>query len=483
MPSGDPDMIAEWKPWSKIGVGQPLYQTEHLLISVLMTVAIMIAATVSATSQSPAASRAAMDKIMSAVYKPELPGSAVIVLKDGKIIFRKGYGLANMELRTPVRPEMVFRLASVTKQFTAAAIMLLAEHGNLSLDDDVKKFFPNYSTGSKKITIENLLTHTSGIKDYMNDIWPARMREDLSPEDLIQIIRRNPLEFAPGSRSSYSNANYVLLGAIIEKCSGRKYRDFVEENIFVKLGMKHSAYERTQNIIPNRATGYVFDGKQYLNAAYLSMSQLYSAGGLISTVDDLALWDEALYSNTLLTQASRDRIFSRYKLTSGDDSDYGYGWVVSQFLGRTIENHEGGMPGFRASVLRMPQDHVYVAILSNNESTDVQPEYLARRLAAVAIGKPILDPMIIKLDAKTLDQYVGEYAEKGGDSFTIHREGEKLIGQATGDPPVELFPVGNNVFIIKAFDARITFTKNGPGTITGLVFRAGDQEERFEKVK
>src|ERR1700749_178445 len=239
---------------------------------------VLIIATPRALSQQPATPAngdlaTSMDKVAGDVYKPGIPGAAIIVVKNGQVIFRKGYGLANLELNMPVRPEMVFRIASITKQFTAVAVMMLVEQGKLSLQDSITKFFPDYPTDGKTITIENLLTHTSGVKDYLEKLWPQRMREDFRPESLIDLFRNEGLEFEPGTKESYSNSNYVLLGVIIEKLSGKEYGQFIEENIFKPLGMKHSYYERVQEIIPNRVSGYARVSEGFVNAAYVSMPQ------------------------------------------------------------------------------------------------------------------------------------------------------------------------------------------------------------------
>jgi CubicO group peptidase (beta-lactamase class C family) len=344
-----------------------------------------------------------MDKVAADVYKPSSPGAAIIVVKNGQVLFRKGYGMANLELDLPIRPEMVFRIASLTKQFTAVAIMMLQEQGKLSLRDDVTKFLPDYPAQGKKITIENLLTHTSGIPEYMDKLWPAHMREDLKLERLIAVFKSDSLQFEPGTKQSYSNANYILLGAILEKVSNNTYRRFIEDRIFKPLGMKHSYYEGIQELIPDRVAGYVKADSAYFNAPYLSTNQLYAAGALCSSVDDLALWDAAAYSEKLLKRASWERIFTPYKLSSGQLSDFGFGWAISGFAGRTIASHTGGVPGFTAYALHMPADRVYVAILSNDWRAPVQPEFVARRLAALAIGKPITDAAIVKVDAKQLD--------------------------------------------------------------------------------
>jgi CubicO group peptidase (beta-lactamase class C family) len=425
---------------------------------------------------------AAMDREMSAVYPPDNPGAAVVVVKNGQVIFRKGYGMANLELQVPMKPEMVFRLASVTKQFTAVAIMMLVEQGKLSLHDDLTKFFPDYPTAGRKITVENLLTHTSGIKDYLNKVWPERMSENLRPQQLIDLFKNESLEFDPGAKEGYANANYVLLGAIIEKLSGQDYAEFIEHQIFKPLGMSHSSYCRTQPLMPNRVSGYLKRDNVYINAAYFSMTQLFAAGAICSSVDDLALWDAAISANKLLKPSSWDQIFTPYKLSSGVTEGYAYGWVISKFLERPMASHAGGIPGFRAYVMRIPGDRLYVALLSNDETADTQPEYVAKRIAAIALGQPLSEPKIIKLDPAILESYVGEYSD-GNDSFSIVRRGDRLFGQAPRDPEVELFAVSQTEFIIKAFDARIEFLKDANGRVTALVQKAGGESGTLKKVK
>jgi D-alanyl-D-alanine carboxypeptidase len=361
--------------------------------------------------------------------------------------------------------------------------MMLVERGRLSLQDDLTKFFPDYPTGGKKITVENLLTHTSGVKDYLDKLWPRRMREDMRPERLLDLFKDDGLEFEPGTKESYSNSNYVLLGLIIEKLTGKEYGRFVEDEIFRPLGMKHSYYERVQEIIPDRVSGYARDGDGFVNAAYVSTTQLYAAGGLCSSVDDLALWDAATYSGKLLRHDSWQRVFTPYKLADGKTSDYAFGWAISQFEGRTVASHTGGIPGFTTYVLRLPEDRVYVAILSNDRTAQVQPEYVARRLAAIAIGRPVSEPNIVKLDARSLEKYAGQYQDGEGEITTVRREGERLFAQSGNDPEVELFPVSEETFVIKAFDARVSFVKDAKGRVTGLVERYGDQSLTLKKIK
>ncbi len=428
-------------------------------------------------------SAAAMERFLAATYKAGAPGASVVVIRNGKTLLRAGYGLANLELKVPNRPQTVFRLCSVTKQFTAVAIMMLIEDGKLTLDQDIRSILPSYRAGGKKITIENLLTHTSGIKDYLEKVWPARMREDSRPAVLIDLFKDEALEFEPGTKASYSNSNYVLLGAIIEQVSGQEYGRFIDERIFRPLRMLHSRYEQPQDLIANRASGYRKVDGQYLNAPYVSTVQLFAAGALVSSVDDLARWDAAVYSNKLLRPESWQRLFTRYKIAGGEETPFALGWTISELQGRTIASHAGGIPGFRTYVLHMPEDRVYVAVLSNDETAETQPEYVGRRLAAMAIGKPIAEKKPVRLDPAALDAFTGTYRESADETLTIHRDGTRLIGQDTGNPEFDLFPVSADTFVVKAFDARLTFVRDAKGAVIAVIYRFGGQETRIEKVR
>ncbi|HEY7543856.1 MAG TPA: serine hydrolase domain-containing protein, partial [Blastocatellia bacterium] len=208
----------------------------------------------------------AIDEVCAKTFKPNEPGAAVIVVKDGKVIFRKGYGMANMELGVKIEPDMIFRIGSVTKQFTAVAILMLMEQGKLTLQDEITKFLPDYPTQGQRITIEHLLTHTSGIKSYTGlPEWRPQWRKDVSLKELIDLFKDKPMEFAPGEKWNYNNSAYVLLGAIIEKISGQSYAEFLEKNIFTPLGMKNTSYDNTSRVIARRAAGYSKGKEGYVN--------------------------------------------------------------------------------------------------------------------------------------------------------------------------------------------------------------------------
>jgi CubicO group peptidase (beta-lactamase class C family) len=409
----------------------------------------------------------AINEVLEKTFKSDEPGAAVIVVRDGKVVFRKGYGKANLELGVPVEPDMVFRLGSITKQFTAVATLMLAEQGKLSLDDDITKFLPDYPTKGQRITIEHLLTHTSGIKSYTSlPEWLALWRKDLTVKEIIDLFKNQPMDFAPGERWSYSNSGYILLGAIIEKVSGQTYQEFVEKNIFAPLGMKHSYYDVTVRLIPRRVVGYSKANEGYQNAAYLSMTQPFSAGALMSSVDDLALWDAALYTEKLVKQQSLKRAWTPRLLNNGKSTHYGYGWSMSTYEGHPIIEHSGGVNGFATDALRMPADRIFVAILTNKDS--MSPGAVAFEVAALAIGKPYQEPAAIKLTASQLDQYVGVYQLDEKEEVIIRRDGEKLFANLPGGGRAEIIPSSETQFFIRDSLTRLSFSKNTAG-VTALV--------------
>ena len=333
------------------------------------------------------------------------------MVKDGRTLFRKAYGMANLELGVPLQPDMVFRLGSITKQFTAAAILMLAEEGKLSLQDPIEKHLPGYPTQGHAITIEHLLTHTSGIQSYtdMPGWMTSRIQGPMTVTELVDGFKKEPMQFAPGERWAYNNSGYILLGAIVEKASGKTYEAFVRERIFEPLGMTSSYYDHTEAILPKRAPGYTREGDQPRNARYLSMTQPYAAGSLASTVDDLARWDASLYTEKLLKKASLDRAWTPYVLKDGKPTGYGYGWGVSTLRGRRAISHGGGIFGFSTYAVRLPDERVYVAVLCNSDSPSADPEYLGKKIAALAVGDPFPEPAAITLDPKVLERYAGVY--------------------------------------------------------------------------
>lgn len=306
-----------------------------------------------------------IQKQMAALH---IPGVAVAVVKDGKPVLAKGYGLANVEWSVPVTENTVYQLASVSKQFTATGIMMLVEEGKLSLDDKLPKFFDKLPAAWGNVTVRQLLNHTSGIKSYTNlPSFEKTLRQDFSKEEIIKMAADAPVDFAPGEKYSYNNTGFYLLGMIIEKVSGKEYGAFLQERIFQPLGMTSTRLNDLREVIKLRATGYAWENGKLRNGEYVSPTQPFSAGALISTVTDLAKWDAALYTEKLLKRASLEQMWTPEKLNDGKPLTYGYGWGVDLYRTRKRVSHGGGINGFSTFISRFVDDKVTVIVLSNLE--------------------------------------------------------------------------------------------------------------------
>lgn len=439
------------------------------LLILAFTLAAFPAAAASPVSNAELAQYA--DRLLAETYPADQPGATALIVRNGETVLRKGYGQANLELGVPMQPDMVLELGSVTKQFTSAALLMLQERGQLSVTDEITKYLPDYPTHGQKITLDHLLTHVSGIPSYTGlPEWSAQLRQDITVDQLIAIFKDKPLEFAPGEKWSYNNSAYVLLGAVIEKVSGKTYEDFIEQEIFAPLGMKRSSYANLREIVPGRAAGYDKEGDRYLNTQYISMSQPYAAGSLISNVDDLALWDQALANGKLLKKESLDRIFTPVKLTSGQTTRYGYGWSVWDFEGARIIEHGGDIFGFSSMLTRVPSEKLLVVILTNNPSQEPRPDAMTLRVVAKALGKPLEDRKAVALDPAGLDEYVGVYRFDKETARVVTREGDKLFSQRTGGEKSEIFAADRDTFFYKSSDSTLRFRRGAQGKIIAMEF-------------
>jgi CubicO group peptidase (beta-lactamase class C family) len=310
----------------------------------------------------------------------------ILVAKDGKPVFRKAFGLANREWGIPNTPEGKFRLGSITKQFTATAILQLQEAGKLSVDDPIAKYYPDAPAAWKAVTLRHLLTHTSGIPSYtaLPGFFIGEARLDRTPQQIIELTRDKPLEFEPGTRFSYDNTGYIILGYVIEKVSGERYADYVAKHIFQPLGMASSGYDVSETIVPQRVAGYVRGSAGFTNAPYLSMTEPYAAGSLYSTADDMLIWDHALYAARPLSAASLAAMFTDY------GHGYGFGWEIGKLQGHRRVGHSGGVNGFVTHFDRYPDDRLTVIVLSN--ASDSPVERIAANLGAIYLGLPSRAP-------------------------------------------------------------------------------------------
>jgi len=355
--------------------------------------------------------------------RQRIPGLAVGIYSRGRILLAKGYGQANVELGVPVKAETIFQSGSVGKQFVSAAIMMLVEEGKLSLDDSLTKYFPGAPATWKPILIKNLLSHTSGLSEYESDDrtgpkGPFYLRLDFTEDELTAKIEALPIEWAPGDQWAYRNTNYVILGILIHKVTGKQYAEFLAERIFKPLGMTSTRLISESEIIPNRAAGYEIHDEQLKNQQWISPTFNSTADGtLYFNVIDIAKWDEALYGTRLLKQTSLDRIWTVYPLSDGkpNPGGYGFAWFVDQQNGHKRIQHSGANQGFTCNISRYPDDSLTVAVLTNLDVGNSNPGTIAHVIAGL-VESPLLpeklaavpdsQPAIAASLAKTLDELV-----------------------------------------------------------------------------
>lgn len=328
-----------------------------------------------------------LDAIIAARFKPELPGLAALVMQDGHAILRKGYGMANLELGIPVQPGHVFRIGSTTKLFTATAIMLLVDSGKLALDAPVGRYLPDSPPHWSRVTIEHLLTHTSGIPNLSMDsgYWRTTARLEHTPDELVAPVRPRPLEFAPGARFAYNNTGYNLLGMVIEKVTGQGYYAFIDERIATPLGLKHTRAGDDRQVIAGLVSGYQAGPRP---AWPLAGSNLYAAGGLVSSADDLAAFMLALQKGKLVSAASLKRMNASHVLADGKATGYGLGTWVREVNGKHVVGHGGYIFSFY-SQLEMDVDSGIVAVtLHNGDRFGGDNEELSRSLISAVQAWP-----------------------------------------------------------------------------------------------
>ena len=315
----------------------------------------------------------------------------VLVGIDGKVLFEKAYGLADEEWDIPNTAKTKFRIASLTKQFTAACILLLQEQGLLHVQDRVSNYLPDLPTGWREITIHQLLTHTAGVPspDYASKQSASIQRLGATPQEAVAQVANQPLDFNPGTKWNYSNTGYILLGMLIEKLSGQTYADFLETNIFHPLGMTDSGYDRPAEILKARASGYDIRDGHLTNADFIDMSGPFSAGGIYSTVEDLFRWNEALaQSGKLLRADSLKQMFTEYPEATHEGQHYGYGVVISRLkFGKLLYYHGGGVNGFSSVIQRYPEERLCIVSLSNSEA--YKPWELGDHIAADIFHQPL----------------------------------------------------------------------------------------------
>ncbi len=317
------------------------------------------------------------------MYHEQIPGLALVVAKDGKIIKAEAYGFADVDAKIPVTTNTIFRIGSAGKQFVATEIMMLVEEGKLNLDDPVSKYLDGTPRRWKKITIRNLLTHTSGIPDFLNENIPVDTSPDAFDQSVFKAVARRRLHFAPGEEWRYSNSNYHLLGMMIRKITGKPYGDFLRERIFEPLGMTRTAVYSKNGIYPGLASGYKWDNGLHPADAEAASIESDACGGILSSVLDMAKWDAALYTDRLLKKSTLQQMWTPVRLNDGMLWRYGFGWDVGRINDHLIVSHEGNTPGFSSSIYRAVDDKLTVIILDNRFCSDDAAVWLAQKIARI----------------------------------------------------------------------------------------------------
>ena len=321
-------------------------------------------------------------------YTGDVPGAAVFIIRDGAPVFGKTYGLAHMEMNTPVAFRSNFRLASVTKQFTAMCILLLIEEGKLNFDTRLSDIYPGYPEYGQDISIEHLLRHTSGLVDYESLMDEADTTQVLDHDVLRMMMAQDSTYFTPGERHEYSNSGYAVLAMIIEKLSGLSFADYVEQRIFDPLGIKNSiAWEKGISTVPFRAFGYAYEDSAFIFSDQSNTSAVLGDGGIYSSILDLFKWDQALYTDRLISHELLNRAFTRGKDNSGEKFDYGYGWRLEDYKGLRCVYHTGSTCGFRNIIKRYPDLRFTVILLTNRAEPDVK--HIADKLTDIFLAEEL----------------------------------------------------------------------------------------------
>jgi CubicO group peptidase (beta-lactamase class C family) len=408
--------------------------------------------------------KAALDEFMTEKFPAKEPGAVALVIREGNVLLRKGYGLASINPQVPLTPESIFKIGSVTKQFTSTAILKLAQENKLNLKDDLTKYFPGLT--DRKITIENLLHHTSGIKSYTSLpqlMTPEKKKAGITPDELLGILKNEKPDFEPGEKYLYNNSGYYLLGLIIEKVSGLKYEEYLAKNFFKPLGMKHT-FMNDSNLPKQVAIGFRTSGPDAFEPDhYVHPSIPFSAGALYSTVDDLWKWNQAVFSYKLVKKEWMEKAWIPLTLNNGKQENYGYAWQLGRLDNKKVIGHGGAIDGYICFELYEPESKIYVSILTN--VMKVNPEDYAYDLAEMVKGVSVSKPARIALDENKLQEYTGVYAIDDTNERIITMRDKKLYSMRTGSSRFEIIPYAEDAFYFDGTLTRVKFLRDQTGKI------------------
>lgn len=401
------------------------------------------------------------DSLAQAFIVHESPSVAIALVRGRDTITLKAWGKADLEQEVAATPRSVYRIGSVTKQFTSAAVMQLVEQGKVKLDDSIATYLPTLPVAWRPVTVRQLLNHTSGIPSYtgIGAAWQRRWGEEMNPDTLVALTANMPMWFAPGTNWRYDNSGYVVLGMLIEKITGHPWGTDIAERFSKPLGLEDTRDCLVTPIIPRRARGYDPSGDKWINTTYLAMSQPYSAGAMCSTVGDLAKWNRALNTGHVVSAASYALMTTPEGAASS--SHYGFGLAKDTIAGRPMIAHGGGINGFSTGNAWVPSAELSITVLAN--SSAARSDELVKQLARAALGAPLAQPPkflpFTASDRSLFPRYVGVYAlalPTGPRDLTVADQGDHLTAQLAGQPAIPLLRLGDNTFGV-AFDPNLRF--------------------------
>lgn len=450
----------------------------------IIALILALAAVVSpAAAQAPVSNddiRLKVDEYMNARLAAKNVGGAVIVAKDGQFVVNKGFGLADVAANTPITADTKFRIGSVTKQFTAAAILLLHEDGKLDVDAPFCNYMESCPDAWKPVTVRNLATMSSGIPSFTGlPEFRELRKKDMKPAESIGLVSHLPLKAKPGEVYEYSNTNYIILGMIIERLSGQSYEQFITERITKPLDLKNTGYDHGKERLPHAALGYSLKDDEVVPAEQASMMVPFSAGALYSTTGDLYKWNVALHGGKLFKQPETLGL-----MLTPSQNNYAFGVdVATDSLGRKRVAHGGAIEGFLSEAAYYPAEKLFIAILVNNDRVPASEALLA--LTSIVDGKPYTLPKrraAIKVDAAILDKYVGEYELTPTIRFKFTREGDGLMLEPPGQPKTPVYAESETEFFLKIVDATFKFLTDESGKVTGLEFTQAGRTSKMKKL-
>lgn len=421
---------------------------------------------------------AAADKLaVEALSQPGAAGLSVAIARNGKVILSKGYGLAEVEHDAGADGNTMFRIGSITKQFTAAAIMRLFEQGKIGLDDPIIKHLPGYNTQGRQITVRHLLTHTSGIKSYteIKRVMVDEPEREFTHQEMLDMVQNEPLAFEPGTKSAYSNTGYYLLGMIIENISGKDYCEYLQAEFFGPLGLTRTRCDSNFEVIKGRAQGYALAGEKLVNDRGLAPGTPFAAGVLLASAHDLVVWADALATGKVVSPASYKLMCTPFKLVGGGANDYGFGLIIDSFEGHARIQHGGDIFGFNSMLARFPDDGVTVAVISNSRA--ISSTRVANGLSREALGlSEAAAPVVVALSEAEAARCEGVYAFPDTDwEMTIIRRDGKLFSQSPGDPDSAMTYLGKGEFraLLYDKDVRLVFDLAGDKPAPAFVLHDG----------